>query len=99
MTPAPVVVYCRPGCPGCGVLIRWLDEHRVAWGTRDVLADATAADRVTRLGYRSLPVVETADGRSAWGGDLDAVAALFVGASGGQEPKSAGYADLRASDG
>ncbi len=79
MSAQAVVVYCRPACPGCGTLTHWFDDHRVAWSTRDVLADTAAADRVTRLGYLSLPVVETHDGRSAWGGDLRAVAALFPG--------------------
>ncbi|MDA8201252.1 MAG: glutaredoxin family protein [Chloroflexi bacterium] len=99
MTTSPAVVYCRPRCPGCGALIGWLDEHHVAWVTRDVLADATAADRVTRLGYRSLPVVEMADGRSAWGGDLDAVAALFAVRPGSQQSPTAAHAGPGASDG
>lgn len=99
MTPAPVVVYCRPGCPGCGALTRWLDDHRVAWITRDVLADTTAAERVTRLGYRALPVIETADGRSAWGGDLEAVAALVAGGPGVPEALPAADPDVVVSHG
>ena len=77
MTPE-VVLYCRPRCAACGTLARWLDEHGVPWVMQDVTADASAADRVTQLGFRSLPVVEAPDGRSAWGGDRDAVAALFA---------------------
>jgi glutaredoxin len=99
MKPPTAVVYCRPGGPGCGALIRWLDDHGVAWLTRDVLAEATAADRVTRLGYRSLPVVETADNRSAWGGDLDAVAALFSGRPSVPEAPSAAHPEPAASHG
>ena len=87
MTP---VVYGCPVCPGCGALTAWLGAHGVAWAARDVLADGSAADRVVRLGFRSLPVVETADRHSARGGDLDAVAALFAGEAGGhQAPTSA----------
>ena len=40
-------------------------------------ADAGVAARVIGLGFRSLPVVETAYGRATWGGDLDAVAQLL----------------------
>jgi glutaredoxin-like protein NrdH len=99
MTPPTAVVYYRPGCPGCGALIRWLDDHGVAWLTRDVLADSSAAQRVTRLGYRSLPVVETADSRSAWGGDLDAVAALFSRRPAAPEAPSAADPEPAASHG
>ena len=99
MTTSPATVYCRPGCPACGALTGWLGDHGVAWAARDVLADATAADRVVRLGFRSLPVVETADGRSAWGGDLDAVAALFAGAAGGHQAPSRAPAGPGASHG
>ena len=77
MTIPEVALYCRPRCAACAALSRWLDERGVRWVMRDVTADAGAAERVTRLGYRSLPVVETPDGRSAWGGDLDAVAELL----------------------
>ena len=76
MTPE-VVLYCRPRCAACAALARWLDECGVSWVLRDVTADSGAAEQVTRLGFRSLPVVGTADGRSAWGGDLDAVAELL----------------------
>ncbi len=76
MTPE-IALYCRPRCAACGALTRWLDERGVAWDMRDVTADSGAAEQVTRLGFRSLPVVEASDGRSAWGGDLDAVAALL----------------------
>ena len=77
MTIPEVALYCRPRRAACGTLARWLDERGMAWAMRDVTADAGAAARVTRLGYWSLPVVETADGRAAWGGDLGAVAQLL----------------------
>ncbi len=77
MTTSEIALYCRPRCAACATLACWLDEHRVRWVMADVTADASAAERVTRLGYWSRPVVETPDGRSAWGGDLGAVAQLL----------------------
>ncbi len=77
MTTSEIALYCRPRCAACGALSRWLDERGVPWVMRDVTADSSAAERVTRLGFRSLPVVEVPDGRSAWGGDLEAVADLL----------------------
>lgn len=56
-----VTVYGKPGCQQCKVTTRKLDKLAVPYTYRDVTEDPEAAERVSSLGYRALPVVTVGD--------------------------------------
>lgn len=60
-TPVPITVYGKPGCQGCRLTARQLDKQGTPYTYRDVTTDPDAADQVTLLGYRALPVVVAGD--------------------------------------
>ena len=65
--PAPVVLLCRDKCAKCMRVQRWIESLGVPMEVRDVVTDLEARETVTQLGFSSLPVVVTPDGRSASG--------------------------------
>ncbi|MCC6178976.1 MAG: methyltransferase domain-containing protein [Chloroflexi bacterium] len=74
-TPADGVVelYCRERCAKCARVQRWLEGLGIHFQVRDVVHDRQAQQTVSRLGFRSLPVVVTPDGRAATGWDTQAL--------------------------
>lgn len=75
MTHTQTTLYTKPGCQGCRMTKRYLDQHDIAYETVDVSEQPEAAQTVTDLGYMALPVVVTADGH--WSGfQPDRLAAL-----------------------
>ena len=77
MTSDTVELYCQPHCAKCAHVERWLTGLGLRVVVHDVAADDTARAEVERLGFRSLPVVVTADGKAAWGVDPDALVAAL----------------------
>jgi glutaredoxin-like protein NrdH len=66
---AVVDLYCLPGCAKCASVQRWLNRLGLPMVIHDVSADDGARAEVERLGFRSLPVMVTPDGRAAWGAE------------------------------
>ncbi|MGG5173244.1 glutaredoxin family protein [Pseudarthrobacter sp. J1738] len=66
---AAVEVFCRTGCGKCGAVRRWLSTLGHSVLMHDVTRDAGAAARLAELGFTSLPVLLTPDGRAAAGSD------------------------------
>jgi glutaredoxin len=62
---AAVALYCQAGCAKCTRVEEWLTRLGVPVVVHDITADAAARAEVERLGFRSLPVVVTSDGRGA----------------------------------
>lgn len=57
-----LTVYSKPGCTQCVSLKTALDKRGIAYREIDVSVDPEALRHVTdELGYRQMPVVETAD--------------------------------------
>lgn len=86
---AAAVVFCRSGCAKCAGLQRWLTRLGVSFVVRDVLTDPDAARQVSELGFATLPVTVTADGRAAAGADpvaLTAALPLLAAAAGAPQP-------------
>ncbi|HEY0949839.1 OsmC family protein [Nocardioides sp.] len=69
-TPA-VEMFCGSGCSKCAGLRRWLEELDIPLLVHDLTVDTEAAQRLASLGYATLPVLRTADGRTAAGADRD----------------------------
>lgn len=58
----PITVYIRPGDPDCQAVLRYLDQRRLSYTTRDVLSDPSAsAVLFGRLGRVVVPVVQVGD--------------------------------------
>ncbi len=68
---APVEMFCGSGCSKCAGLKRWLEELDIPLLVHDLTVDTVAAQRLASLGYATLPVLRTADGRTAAGADRD----------------------------
>jgi len=66
---AVVEVFCRTGCGKCAGVQRWLANLGHSVRMHDVTRDTEAATRLADLGFTSLPVLLTSDGRSAAGSD------------------------------
>lgn len=56
-----ITVYSKPGCQQCRMTTRRLDHHNLPYTYIDVTADPVGAERVTALGYQSLPAVVVGD--------------------------------------
>lgn len=67
--PSGLDLYRLPGCAKCTRVQRWLASLGLPLVVHDVAADDVARAEVERLGFRSLPVVVTADGRAEWGAE------------------------------
>lgn len=66
-----VEMFCGSGCSKCAGLRRWLEELDIPLVVHDLAVDTEAALRLASLGYATLPVLRTADGRTAAGADRD----------------------------
>jgi hypothetical protein len=77
MTGAAVEVFCRTGCGRCAGVRRWLAGLGLPFVVHDVVNDPVAARRLAGLGFATLPVVLTADGRAAASADPAALTAAL----------------------
>lgn len=64
-----VEVFCRTGCGKCSAVRRWLAGLGHPVRMHDVTRDPEAAERLAELGFTTLPVLLTPDGRAAAGSD------------------------------
>lgn len=65
-TTATVILYTKPGCPGCRMSKIFLERNGIAFESRDVIEDPTALAEVQALGYTALPVIVS--GGQHWAG-------------------------------
>jgi glutaredoxin len=77
MSGGAVEVLCRAGCGKCAGVTRWLTRLGHSFVVHDVTADPSAARRLAELGFSTLPVVLTADGRAAAGSNPAALSAAL----------------------
>ncbi len=71
-----VIVYSKPDCPQCDSTKRDLEILGIDYTAVDLMQDRGALQRLLGLGFRSVPVVETANG--SWSGyDRDRIKALL----------------------
>ncbi|WP_321337064.1 glutaredoxin-like protein NrdH [uncultured Cohaesibacter sp.] len=56
-----ITVYSKPSCVQCTATTRALERKGLDYEVIDVSTDSEAFEHVARLGYRQVPVVETAD--------------------------------------
>lgn len=61
-----VTVYTMPNCVQCDQTKRYFDQKKIDYTTVDISRDEDAYNKVTAMGYKSAPVVVTAD--DAWSG-------------------------------
>ena len=61
-----VTVYSKPNCPQCTQTKKKLEQKGVAFEVIDISQDKNAAQTVTDLGYRQVPVVVS--GEIHWSG-------------------------------
>ena len=52
------LIYTKPGCGGCVLVINWFKENNVEYDTVDVTKNPEAMKKVQDAGYMSLPLVE-----------------------------------------
>lgn len=71
----PVTVYSKPNCPQCDLTKRDMDILGIEYQTVDITLQQDQLERLTSLGFRSAPVVETE--RGTWSGyDRDKIMGL-----------------------
>ena len=56
-----ITVYSKPSCVQCTATTRALERKGLNYEVIDISQNADAFDHVASLGYRQVPVVETAD--------------------------------------
>ena len=56
-----ITVYSKPSCVQCTATTRALERKGLHYEVIDIEQNADAFDHVASLGYRQVPVVETAD--------------------------------------
>jgi glutaredoxin-like protein NrdH len=61
-----VTVYSKPNCPQCTQTKKKLEQRGIAFEVIDISQDKQAAQTVTDLGYRQVPVVVS--GEKHWSG-------------------------------
>ena len=61
-----VTVYSKPNCPQCTQTKKKLEQKGVAFEVIDISQDKNAAQTITDLGYRQVPVVVS--GEKHWSG-------------------------------
>ncbi len=61
-----VTVYSKPNCPQCTQTKKKLEQKGIAFEVIDISQDKNAAQTVTDLGYRQVPVVVS--GEKHWSG-------------------------------
>lgn len=71
MTPGGhrVELFCRTGCGKCAGVQRWLNRVGASFLVHDVVNDEAASRQLAHLGFQTLPVLRTPDGRAAAGSD------------------------------
>lgn len=70
-----ITVYSKPDCPQCELTKRDMDILGIEYKTIDITLEQDQLERLTSLGFRSAPVVETDQG--AWSGyDRDKIKGL-----------------------
>lgn len=57
-----VTVYSQPNCNNCTNVKRFLDMKGISYREIDIQEDPQAFSRIVEWGYKSTPVVETAEG-------------------------------------
>lgn len=71
----PVIVYSKPDCPQCELTKRDMDILGIDYELIDITQHQDQLARLTSLGFRSAPVVET--GLETWSGyDRDKIKGL-----------------------
>ena len=61
-----VTVYSKPNCPQCTQTKKKVEQKGIAFEVIDISQDKNAAQTVTDLGYRQVPVVVS--GEKHWSG-------------------------------
>lgn len=61
-----VTVYSKPNCPQCTQTKKKLEQKGIAFEVIDISQDKNAAQTITDLGYRQVPVVVS--GEKHWSG-------------------------------
>jgi len=56
-----ILVFTKPGCFGCKLSMKKLDDLKLPYQAVDVTQDEEGRQRVQELGYRQLPVVVAGD--------------------------------------
>jgi glutaredoxin len=59
----PYCLFVKPYCGWCQKAEQWLDEHRIAYQSIDVIADAAAFQEMVRLSCQELAPVLEAEGQ------------------------------------
>lgn len=67
------VLYCRTDCPACRSVAAQLARSGMPVEVRDITRDPDALREITRLGFRSLPVLLAGDGSAAAGAQATAL--------------------------
>lgn len=62
-----IKVYSKSDCVQCRFTKMWLQEHAFDYETVDVEKDDESLDKISKAGYKALPVVEI-DGVMLWFG-------------------------------
>lgn len=57
-----VTVYSQPNCNNCTNVKRFLDMKGISYREIDIQEDPQALSRILEWGYKSTPVLETAEG-------------------------------------
>lgn len=70
-------VYTKPNCGDCEKTKDELNNRSIEFTVVDMLSDKTALNRFKALGHRQAPVVETADGQTWSGFNLDKIKSLI----------------------
>lgn len=74
-----VTVYGQPACNPCMQTKKFLDKNDIEYDYRDIASDATAFDELTKLGYKSTPVIVAPSGEHWAGFDLNKMKNLSGG--------------------
>lgn len=103
--PGTTTVFTLPGCVACEQTKNWLRDHGVVYRVVRVDQDPAAREELRAIGYRTAPVIRTADGVEWSGFSPSLLAALLpdtttatadtTGAA-GQATRAAGRRDVTA---
>lgn len=55
----PITVYSKPNCPQCDLTKRDMDILGIDYNTVDITQQQDQLERLSSLGFRTAPVVET----------------------------------------
>lgn len=62
-----ITVYSKPDCGACEATKLWLKNKKLSFSEIDVTKDEQAFQKISGLGYKEMPVVETKD-HGIWSG-------------------------------